>query len=116
MPFTLPIPAAADPLVARALALVAENLSRPWGVAQLARELGVTPLRLGRHFTAEIGHPPGEEILRQRLAEARTLLRDTDLPLARIAELCGFCNAYYLSNRFRQTMGLSPREWRKERI
>ena len=108
--------AAADPLVARALALVAENLSRPWGVAQLARELGVTPLRLGRHFTAEIGHPPGEEILRQRLAEARTLLRDTDLPLARIAELCGFCHASYLSNRFRQATGLSPREWRKNRI
>ena len=63
------------------------------------------------------GHPAARACAAcQRRAEARTLLRDTDLPLARIAELCGFCIAYYLSNRFRQTMGLSPREWRKERI
>ena len=47
--------AAADPLVAKALELVAGNLSHPWGVAQLARELGVPPLRLDRHFTAELG-------------------------------------------------------------
>ena len=106
---------AADPLVARALVLVAKNLSHPWGVAQLARELGVPPLRLGRHFTAELGHSPGEEILRQRLAKARTLLRETDLPLAKIAELCGFCHASYFSNVFRRETSLSPRKWRKGR-
>lgn len=104
--------AAADPLVARALALVSENLSRPWGVAQLAMELGVTPLKLGRHFTAELGHPPGEEILRQRLAKARTLMRETAFTLDAIAARCGFCHASYLSNVFRRAMGLSPREWR----
>ena len=105
--------AAADPLVAKALELVAGNLSRPWGVAQLSRELGVPPLRLGRHFKAELGRAPGAEILRQRLAKARTLLRETDMPLARIAELCGFCHASYLVNLFRRETGLTPREWRK---
>ena len=105
--------AASDPLVAKALALVAGNLSRPWGVAQLSRELDVPPLRLGRHFTAELGRTPGEEILRQRLARARTLLRETDLPLADIAERCGFCHASYLSNCFRHATGLAPGAWRR---
>ena len=108
--------AATDPLVAKALELVAGNLSRPWGVAQLSRELGVPPLRLGRHFKAEVGRTPGAEILRQRLSKARTLLRETDLPLARIAELCGFCHASYLVNLFRRETGLTPREWGRERI
>ena len=85
---------------------------RPWGVAQLAGELGVPPLRLGRHFTAELGRPPGAEILRQRLSKARTLLRETELTLEEIASQCGFCNASYLSNLFRREMGMTPRQWR----
>ena len=105
--------AVSDPLVAKALALVAGNLSRPWGVAQLARELGVPPLRLGRHFTAELGRTPGAEILRQRMVRARTLLRETNLTLDAIAEQCGFCNASYLSNLFRRETGVSPRVWRR---
>ena len=108
--------AATDPLVAKALELVAGNLSRPWGVAQLSRELGVPPLRLGRHFKAEVGRTPGAEILRQRLSKARTLLRETNLPLARIAELCGFCHASYLVNLFRPETGWTPREWGKVRM
>ena len=105
--------AAADPLVARALALLVGNLSRPWGVAQMAEELNVMPLRLARHFLAELGRTPGEEILRQRLAAARTLLRETDLPLDQIATKCGFCHASYLCDRFRRDTGLTPHVWRK---
>ena len=104
--------AASDPLVAKALELVAGNLSRPWGVAQLSRELGVPPLRLGRHFKAELGRTPGAEILRQRLSKARTFLRETDLPLDEIAVRCGFCHASYLVNLFRRHFGVSPGAWR----
>ena len=107
--------AVSDPLVARALALVAENLSHPWGVAQLASELGVPPLRLGRHFQAELGRSPGAEILRQRLARARRLLRETNLTLAKIAVECGFCNAAYFSSLFHRETGLSPRAFRQGR-
>lgn len=101
-----------DPLVARALALVEENLSLPWGVEQLAGELGVPSIRLHRHFVEELGRPPGEEIRRRRLARARLLLRGTDLPLGEIARQCGFCHAQHLSNLFRRDSGLSPRAWR----
>ncbi|MBQ6247976.1 MAG: helix-turn-helix domain-containing protein [Kiritimatiellae bacterium] len=104
--------AAADPLVAKALALVAGNLSRQWGVAQLSRELGVPPLRIGVHFKAELGRTPGEEILRQRLSKARTLLRETGMTVEEIAVQCGFCHASYLSNLFRREIGMTPRKWR----
>lgn len=104
--------AANDPLVARALALVARNLSRPWGVGQLAAELGVSPASLGRRFKADRGRAPGAEIARQRLVRAKALLRDTTLGLAEIAECCGICNAPYLSNLVRRETGLSPREYR----
>ena len=103
---------ASDPLVAQALSLVEENLPRQWGVDQLARELGVAPIRLHRRFVAELGRPPGAEIRRRRLAKARLLLRDADLTLDEIAAQCGFCHAQHLSNLFRRDTGLSPRIWR----
>ena len=56
---------------------------------------------------------PDAEILRQRMARARTLLRETNLTLDAIAEQCGFCNASYLSNLFRRENGVTPRAWRR---
>ncbi len=105
-----------DPLVAQALSLVTHNLSRPWGVEQLAAALEVPPIRLHRRFVEELGRPPGEEIRRQRLARVRLLLRGTDLPLGEIARQCGFCHAQHLSNLFRRDTGLSPRAWRMQNL
>ena len=107
--------AASDPVVAKALALIAENLARPWGVAQLCTALSVESRTLHRRFVEELGRPPGREILRQRLAKARKLLGDTDMTLAEIAAQCGLCHASYLSNLFRRETGLSPRAWRRSR-
>jgi LacI family transcriptional regulator len=101
-----------DPLVEKALWLVEHNLSRTWGVDQLASELGVPSIRLHRRFVEELGRPPGEEIRRRRLAKARLLLRGTDLPLGEIAVQCGFCHAQHLSNLFHRDTGFSPRVWR----
>ena len=105
--------ASSDPLVARALALVSSNVSRPWGVRQLAAEVGVSPASLNRRFVAELGHPPSVEITRQRLHKAKNLLLDTDMTLAEVAERCGICNAFYLSSLIRRHTGLPPKEWRK---
>lgn len=98
---------------ARALAQIGENLSGPWGVAQPCEAPGAPQLRLERHFSAELGRTPGAEILRQRLARAKALLLETEMPLAEVAARCGFCNASYLSNLFRRETGLAPRAWRK---
>ena len=107
--------AASNPVVAKALALIAENLARPWGVAQLCAALGVEPRTLHRRFVEELGRSPSREILRQRLSKARKLLGDTDMTLAEIAAQCGLCHASYLSNLFRRETGLSPRVWRRSR-
>ena len=107
--------AASNPVVAKALALIAENLARPWGVAQLCAALGVEPRTLHRRFVEELGRSPSREILRQRLAKARKLLGDTDMTLAEIAAQCGLCHASYLSNLLRRETGLSPRVWRRSR-
>ena len=106
------IVAAADPLVKRALDFLAANIARPFGAAQVAEALGVSRNVLDKRFRADLSRSIGEEILRQRLARVKLLLKNTDKTVADIAAETGFCNAAYLTNTFREATGVTPRAYR----
>ena len=106
------IVAAADPLVKRALDFLAANIARPFGAAQIAEALGVSRNVLDKRFRADLSRSIGEEILRQRLARVKLLLKNTDKTVADIAAETGFCNAAYLTNTFREATGVTPRAYR----
>ena len=101
------------PLIRAALVHIRQNLARSFGTSEIAAALGISRSHFDHLFVHETGHSVGKEILSQRLREARRLLSDTDLPIAAIARLTGFCNAGYLSNTFRRAMSISPKAWRR---
>ena len=70
-------------------------------------------IRLDRLFATRLGHSAGAGIARRRIAEAKRLLDGTDLPLAAIAERCGFCHASFLIRTFKRATGLTPHGWRR---
>ncbi len=51
-------------------------------------------------------------VLRLRISEAQTLLRDTDYPIRQIAQMVGYQSLNYFSSVFRKTTGISPGECR----
>lgn len=104
--------AVSDPLVRAALGYIADHLSTSFGVAQIARALGTTANVLHNRFMAELGHPVGAEISRQRIAMAKRLLLETGMPAQDVANAAGFCSPSHLSNAFRAATGLAPRAWR----
>jgi LacI family transcriptional regulator len=69
---------------------------------------------LERKFTRLIGESPHRRIKRQQLERARQLLAETELPIARIADLAGFESASYLSASFRRETGQNPRAFRDQ--
>ena len=95
------------------MAFIKAHLSEPIGAPQLADGIGISRLKLDRLFARELGISVGREIARQRLVQAKLLLRNTDAPLAEIARQTGFGNAAYLVTVFRNTTGLTPGAWRK---
>ena len=105
--------AVADPTLRRALELIGDNLSRPYGTNQLADALDLPRFKVDRLFAAGLGRSVGAEILRQRLTRAKLLLKNSEATLATIARQTGFCHASYLSNTFKRESGLTPRDWRK---
>ena len=107
--------AVSSPILRKALSFIKKNLSRPIGIDQIGEVIGSSRTTLDRLFLSEMNRSAGKEILRQRIALAKTLLANENLTIAQVAIECGFCNQAYLTNVFRRETGLTPKAWRRER-
>ena len=103
------IEATDDPVMSRAFAILRRDRGvRATAPGQIADELGIPRAELDLVARRELGHSLAAEIVRQRLAQAKILLSETDLPLRAIAHETGFCHAAHLANAFRDAFGVTP--------
>jgi AraC-like DNA-binding protein len=86
---------------------------RFWSVADLARRAGFSATHFSRTFRRLTGRPPQQYLIDARTSRARTLLRETDLPVTRIAHLLGYQDVYHFSRQFRRRTGLTPSDARR---
>lgn len=57
----------------------------------------------------------GQYIILKRLSKAKRILADrSGIPIAEVAEKCGFGSTEYFSNFFKQSTGISPAEYRRQ--
>jgi AraC family transcriptional regulator, transcriptional activator of pobA len=101
-----------EPLLAEVFTVIDRRLSEPLSLRDVARELGVTPGHLTTVVRRRTGRTVQEWIIERRMAEARSLLSGTRLPVAEVARRVGMSDPGYFSRQFRRTHGSSPREWR----
>jgi AraC-like DNA-binding protein len=101
-----------DPAVGAALRLVHDAPERPWSVASLAEEAGVSRATFGRRFTELVGEPPMTYVTSWRLALAADLLRRTDATVDAIARQVGYVSGYSLSVAFKRVLGTRPTDHR----
>lgn len=92
---------------------VADHLTQPLAVADLAKAAGVSPRQLTRLCRAAWDASPMAYVTSRRLAHACSLLTETDLPVGRIAEEAGFSDPYHFSHTFRKHIGEPPRDYRR---
>ncbi|SEG55190.1 AraC-type DNA-binding protein [Thermomonospora echinospora] len=101
-----------DPVVGRALRMLHNDPARPWTVASLAAEAGVSRAALARRFTALVGEPPMAYLTGWRLALAADLLREPDATVGSVARQVGYAGPFALSAAFKRVRGVSPRQHR----
>lgn len=79
----------------------------------IANSAGISERECTRCFAATVGVSPVDYLNRYRVRIAAGLLTETDLPVSRIAENCGFSSDSYFGKTFKSIMGSSPRDYRK---
>jgi AraC-like DNA-binding protein len=82
-------------------------------VEALAAERGMSRSAFSHFFRARTGQSPARFMTEVRVQEAARLLVTTRLPLARIAETCGFANAKHFGKVFRRFRHQSTGAYRR---
>jgi AraC-like DNA-binding protein len=93
------------------MARLADELSCPPALAEIAAETGLSRYQLVRSFRAEVGMPPYAWLAQHRVARARRLLERGCRP-ADVAALTGFADQAHLNRWFRRVVGVTPGEYR----
>jgi AraC-like DNA-binding protein len=100
--------AMADPQVGKAIALIEDNLARPWTVEALAREVCMSRSRLAARFKEQVGVGPMRYLSHRRMEEASRLIRTHSIPMKTVASAVGFSSAATLSRAFAEHFGHAP--------
>jgi AraC-like DNA-binding protein len=101
-----------EPLLADVFAVIDRRHAEALSLRDVAGEVGMTPGHLTTVVRRRTGRTVQEWIIQRRMAEARTLLEDSDLPVAEIARRVGVSDPGYFSRQFTRRHGISPRKWR----
>ena len=84
-------------------------------LADIAKRFGLSSSGLRSAYTARYGTTIAKAVGMQRINAAKDLLRDTDLPLAAIAEQVGFGHLESLIRAFKRATGVTPATYRQQR-
>lgn len=95
----------------RALAIIGE-LKQRVRVSALAAQLGMSTDHFIRTFKATTGVSPHEMASELAVGEGKRLLRETGESVTAIAMELGYSSPAHFSERFKQSTGMSPSQWR----
>lgn len=102
----------ADAQIATALAAIHGSPGHDWTLQTLAREAAMSRSRFAEKFKALVGESPMAYLLQQRMAHAAQQL-ESGLPLAQIAEGCGYESERVFSRAFKRWCGQPPRAYQR---
>ena len=100
--------------VASAIDYIRRNLDRDISRSEIAEAIYLNPEYLSRLFKKETGIALNEFIVREKIEQAKSMLKGTNIPVSLIALKMGYTNFSYFSQVFKRHTGLSPLEYRQQ--
>jgi AraC-like DNA-binding protein len=103
---------ARDPEVGRALALLHRAPAKPWTIAVLAREIGISRSVLADRFRHYLNEPPMSYLTRWRLLLAARMLKSSSRGVADIAADVGYESEAAFNRAFKRQFSVPPARFR----
>lgn len=95
------------------LSWIHDHFSQELDIASIAASVCVSESECLRCFRSTIGTTPIQYLKQYRLQQAAKLLADTHQKISDIAVSCGFQDMSYFTRAFREQMGCTPSQYRK---
>lgn len=96
----------------RAIQYIEENLHRELALADIAAALAISPGHFSHAFRHTVGLPPHQYVVQRRIERAKSLLRESDVPIGEVANRIGCSSAGNFSVLFQRATGMTPRDYR----
>lgn len=106
------VPPTDDSSIAQAIDYIRQNPDRELTRAQVAEAVYLNPEYLSRLFKKKTGISLHDFIVREKMERAKSMLKDTDIPIGLVAMRIGYTNFSYFSQVFRRYIGMTPQEYR----
>ncbi|MFO1451670.1 MAG: AraC family transcriptional regulator [Opitutaceae bacterium] len=89
-----------------------ENLARPLSVREVARYHSLCTPHFSAVFRRYHGLSPQRFLHHARIAHAKALVSAGELTIKEIAAICGYVDAAHFCRRFKETTGVTPKQYR----
>jgi AraC family transcriptional regulator len=87
-------------------------LNRDLSLAELASVVNISPTYFASLFKRAMGISPHQYVIQQRVEQAKLMLLKTDLAIADIALQVGFSSQSHLTQHFKRSTGMTPKQIR----
>lgn len=102
-----------DPQIGHALSLIHDAPEKPWSVASLAGEVGMSRSAFAERFRSLVGLAPVTYLSEWRLQKALPMLDHTRQSVQQVASQTGYQSSAAFSRAFSAKFGISPSEYRR---
>jgi AraC family transcriptional regulator len=96
--------------------LVDAKIEDDLSLDEMAQAVGLSTAHFARMFRKSTGETPHQFVLHQRLERAKAMLRAPDARVLDVAVACGFKTQQHFAQVFRDVWGVSPTEYRQDRV
>ena len=101
-----------NPAFKTLISYIIKNINNKFEIKDLANKMNLSESHFKHRFRKEVGIPPKEFVLRQKLEKAKDLLKDPSISISDIAYDLDFSSPSYFATVFKRFNRVSPYKYR----